>query len=53
MVWMGMSTIVLLQGAELDAEVAHQTAGDSTEGRSKPIGRRGAHVADAVGEAKT
>jgi membrane protein len=53
MVWMWMSTTVVLVGAELNSEVEHQTAADSTEGGGKPIGERGARVADTVGEAKT
>jgi len=53
MIWMWMSTIVVLLGAELNSEIEHQTAVDSTEGGGKPLGRRGAHVADTIGEAKT
>ncbi|HEX2635194.1 MAG TPA: YihY/virulence factor BrkB family protein [Bradyrhizobium sp.] len=52
MMWMWMSTIVVLFGAELNSEIEHQTKVDSTEGGGKPLGRRGAHVADTVGEAK-
>jgi membrane protein len=52
MIWMWMSTIVVLLGAELNAEIEHQTAADSTEGGDKPIGQRGARMADTVGEAK-
>ena len=52
MVWMWMSTIVVLLGAELNAEIEHQTAADSTEGGDKPMGQRGARMADTVGEAK-
>src|SRR3954449_8978614 len=53
MIWMWMSTIVVLLGAELNSEIEHQTSVDSTEGGGKPLGTRGAHVADTVGEAKT
>jgi membrane protein len=53
MVWMWMSTIVILVGAELNSEIEHQTAADTTEGGDKPLGERGARVADTVGEAKT
>jgi membrane protein len=52
MIWMWMSTIVVLLGAELNSEIEHQTKVDSTEGGGKPLGARGAHVADTVGEAK-
>lgn len=50
MMWMWMSTIVVLFGAELNSELEHQTAKDSTEGSEKPIGLRGAEVADTVGD---
>jgi len=53
MMWMWMSTIVVLLGAELNAEIEHQTAMDSTADGNKPLGARGAKVADTVGEAKT
>jgi len=49
MTWMWMSTIVILFGAELNAEIEHQTIADSTSGSSKPLGRRGATMADTVG----
>jgi membrane protein len=50
MIWMWMSAIIVLCGAELNAEIEHQTAVDSTEGRPKPLGTRGATMADTVGE---
>lgn len=53
MMWMWMSTIVVLFGAELNSEIEHQTAVDSTEGGNKPLGRRGATMADTIGEAKS
>jgi len=48
---MWLSTIVLLVGAELNAEIEHQTARDSTVGEPKPLGTRGAVMADTVGAA--
>ena len=51
MTWMWMSAIIVLCGAELNAEIEHQTAVDSTEGRAKPMGARGATMADTVGRA--
>jgi hypothetical protein len=36
---------------ELDAEMEHQTARDTTEGPPRPLGARGATMADTVGEA--
>ena len=49
MMWMWMSTIIILFGAELNSEIEHQTAKDSTMGDNKPIGSRGAKMADTVG----
>jgi membrane protein len=50
MTWMWISVIVILVGAKLNAEVEHQTARDTTVGQPKPIGERGARMADTVGE---
>jgi membrane protein len=52
MTWMWLSTMVVLIGAELDAEMEHQTLRDSTIGRPKPLGARGATMADTVGAAQ-
>jgi membrane protein len=49
MMWIWESVIVVLIGAELNAEIEHQTACDSTTGPAKPMGERGAIVADTVG----
>jgi hypothetical protein len=45
-IWMRMSSIVILVGAGLNSEIEHQTAEDSTTGCEKPIGQRGAAMAD-------
>ena len=50
MMWLWISTIVVLLGAELNAEIERQTARDSTVGAEKPLGSRGAAVADTVGQ---
>jgi membrane protein len=50
MIWMWMSSIVILVGAELNSEIEHQTERDSTTGHEKPLGQRGAAMADTVGE---
>lgn len=52
MTWLWISAIVILLGAEIDAELEHQTVRDSTTGAAKPMGRRGARMADTVGEPK-
>jgi membrane protein len=49
MIWLWISTTVVLLGAELNAELEHQTARDSTVGDEKPLGARGAVMADTVG----
>jgi membrane protein len=49
MIWMWMSTIIILFGAELNSEIEHQTVKDSTTGSAKPLGTRGAKMADTVG----
>jgi membrane protein len=51
MVWIWLSVIVVLLGAEIDAEIEHQTARDTTAGAPKPMGARGATMADTVGPA--
>lgn len=49
MLWVWFSVMVILVGAELNAEIEHQTAMDSTIGAPKPMGQRGAVMADTVG----
>lgn len=49
MTWLWISAIVILLGAEMDAEMEHQTACDTTRGTPKPIGGRGARMADTIG----
>jgi membrane protein len=51
MTWIWISTIIVLVGAELDAETERQTARDTAEGEDKPIGTRGAKHADQVATA--
>lgn len=51
MTWTWLSSMVFLMGAELNAEIEHQTAVDSTTGAPRPLGARGAVMADTLGEA--
>lgn len=52
MTWLWISAIVILLGAELNAEMEHQTARDTTTGTPKPLGARRAKMADTVGAAR-
>ena len=46
--WMYLSAYVFVIGAELNSEIEHQTAKDSTTGDPQPLGERGAWSADHV-----
>jgi membrane protein len=46
--WMYLSAYLFLFGAELNSELEHQTAKDTTKGTPKPMGERGAWSADHV-----
>jgi len=46
--WMYLSAYVFVLGAELNSEIEHQTAKDSTTGKPEPLGERGAWAADNV-----
>lgn len=48
MMWFWVSAYVVLLGAELNAELELQTDRDTTEGTPRPMGQRGAFVADHV-----
>lgn len=48
MTWIWISSMVILLGAELNAELEHQTAEDTTTRPERPIGQRGATMADTV-----
>lgn len=49
LLWFYLSGFVVLLGAEINAEMEHQTKRDTTRGRPAPMGERGAHVADTLG----
>ena len=52
MSWIWISSVVILIGAELNAEAEHQTVEDTTTGMERPLGMRGATMADTIGEAQ-
>lgn len=47
--WLWLSAFIVLLGAELNSEIEHQTANDTTTGDPMPRGERGAAKADTVG----
>jgi membrane protein len=47
--WFYLGGFAVVLGAEINAEMEHQTAMDTTEGPPKPMGQRGAYVADTLG----
>ena len=49
LLWLHLSSLAVLVGAEVNAEMEHQTARDTTTGPDRPLGARGAVVADTVG----
>ncbi|WP_299844170.1 YihY/virulence factor BrkB family protein [uncultured Jannaschia sp.] len=53
MTWIWISTIVVVTGAELNSELEHETTADTTTGPERPMGARGAVMADrAAGGSK-
>lgn len=48
--WVWISVLIVIVGAALNAEMEHQTARDTTVGERRPMGERGAFVADTIGE---
>ena len=46
--WLYLSAYAFIFGAELNGEIEHQTAKDSTTGKPEPMGDRGAWAADNV-----
>ncbi len=48
--WLYLSAYILIIGAELNAELEHQTAADTTAGPPRPLGARGAEAADTVAD---
>lgn len=49
LMWFYITAFIILFGAELNAELEHQTAKDSTTKAPRPMGMRGAHMADTLG----
>jgi membrane protein len=51
LLWFLVSAFCVLLGAEINAELERQTRKDTTVGERKPLGERGAKVADTIGKA--
>jgi membrane protein len=51
MTWIWISSTIVLLGGEINAELEHQTARDTTTGAPLPMGARRARMADTVGAA--
>ena len=51
MTWLWIAAIIVIVGAELNSEIEHQTERDTTTGRPRPMGERGAVMADTIGDA--
>jgi membrane protein len=49
LMWFYVSSILVVLGAEINAEMERQTKKDTTEGPPAPLGQRGAYAADTVG----
>jgi len=47
--WFYLTAYAVLIGAELNAEIEHQTLRDTTTGPEAPLGRRKAYMADTIG----
>lgn len=48
LLWLFLTSFVVLIGAEINSEMEHQTRKDTTVGAYKPLGQRGAYHADHV-----
>ena len=51
MLWLWLTAYAILLGAEINAESEEQTARDTTKGRPRPLGQRGAVKADSMPKA--
>ncbi len=50
MLWLLISTVIIILGAEINSELEHQTEVDTTVGPHEPMGDRDAFVADDRGD---
>lgn len=52
LLWLFLTSFIILLGAEINSEMEHQTAKDTTVGPDEPIGERGGYHADHVAGGK-
>ena len=50
MLWLFITALSMILGAEINAEAERQTRRDTTSGEPAPMGRRAAYAADTLGE---
>ena len=50
MLWLWLSAFIVILGAELNSEMERQTKRDTTTGKPRRLGKRGAYAADTVGD---
>jgi len=48
LIWLWLTAMVVIIGAELNSELERQTIADTTRGPTRPVGSRGAVMADFV-----
>jgi membrane protein len=49
LMWFYLSSVIIVLGAQINAEMERQTKVDTTEGSPVPMGQRGAYAADTIG----
>jgi membrane protein len=52
LMWFYLSGILVVLGAEINAEMERQTQKDTTSGPAAPLGQRGAYAADTIGPSR-
>jgi membrane protein len=53
LMWFYLSSVIVVLGAQINAEMERQTRVDTTEGPPAPMGQRGAYAADTLGPSVT
>lgn len=53
LIWLWLTAMVIIIGAEINSELERQTIADTTRGPARPLGKRGAVMADFVAKFTT